>query len=183
MIVLFSREHSYLLLPGVKGHQQPPKSWFLTASVLTLTSALRRVSTGPTSAHFGDQGTQRLPYFLENYALHQIQLCIGRVSLRIFRLTLQNQDASLHFLKITLAAPWRMDYKGQSGFWRNREGPRSVFQVRNDGFTQSGGSENEQKGMTPSQWSICLITCASLFIGISQSHTKMCVQPQTFISL
>lgn len=35
--------------------------------------------------------------------------------------------------------------QGQSGFWRDREGPRSVFQMRNDGFTQSGGSENEQK--------------------------------------
>lgn len=45
-------------------------------------------------------------------------------------------------LKIALAAPWRVDYRGQSGCWENSEGQLPGLQVRNDsGLTQSGGSE------------------------------------------
>lgn len=44
-----------------------------------------------------------------------------------------------------------MDYRGQSGCWENSEGQLSGLQVRNDsGLTQSGGSENKQRGVNPS---------------------------------
>lgn len=46
--------------------------WFLSQAVLTLTFAPRTVSTGPTSAQLGGQGTQGLPYYLKNYTLPQI---------------------------------------------------------------------------------------------------------------
>lgn len=114
--------------------------------MLTLTFALRRVSTGPSALTLGARELRVFPAFWKIiFYMKSSRAQWGRPR-NIQRATLQKQDADSQFLKITLAASWRIDYRGQCGCWGNSEGPLSVFQVRNDGgLTQSGGCENRQE--------------------------------------
>lgn len=128
--MLFSREHSYLFLPGVKRQQQlgttltsglPPGSHHSNADFdICLQDGLHWSHCSSVCGP-GNTGASLLCeklYFTSNLLVHSEGVprrvrephCRTRMLIYIF------------FFKITLAAPWRMDYRGQSGCWENGEG-------------------------------------------------------------
>lgn len=122
LLCFFSRKHSYLFLPGVKGHQHPGTTLPPGSSPASDHTQYWRwhLPPGgspqvPTSAHFGARELRGISTFWKIIFYIKSIGVQGGCPSKYSGDTLQKPDADLHFSKTMVATLWRMDYGGRVG--------------------------------------------------------------------